>query len=521
MKLLIVDDEKLTREGIISSIDWDSLGVSEIYQADDGIHGLDLARVIQPDIVLSDVRMPRMDGIEMSARIKELFPYINIIFMSGYSDKEYLKAAIKLKAINYVEKPIDTEEIKDAILESLKNKRQFEENTDTRKEHRKFAASSLAASLIYPSSCTDAQLAADFEKLSFHIEESTVFQTIIFSFKYPISRIDGNALNIFYAQFHDMLENYALSEIHGIKQERFLIYHIFGGASPSPELLKIFAASAAKMASVLGNDFFIVLGKNVSGPSQIYDSYNSAVILLQSSFYYPYGSWFIYGIHHTNINSISVLPMSIDDFRELLTQKNPKAMEFAKSIYEELVLHKNVMPNQVKDLYYQMLSAIYEAYRTLQIPLPAQKGESLNSLEQVLQCETIFELNQMLVHGLNLFFTQANLSQEESSPVTAIKSFIASHYSEESLSIKDISDHVFLSTSYICTLFKAETGQTLNQYITKYRIDKAKKLLADPRNKISDISSRVGYSDGNYFGKTFKKIVGLSPTEYRDQETGS
>ena len=102
----------------------------------------------------------------------------------------------------------------------------------------------------------------------------------------------------------------------------------------------------------------------------------------------------------------------------------------------------------------------------------------------------------------------------------AIKNFIADHYQDDNLSIKDISDHVFLSTSYICTLFKNETGQTLNQYITKYRVEKAKKLLADPLNKITDISSNVGYSDGNYFGKTFKKIVGLSPTEYRDQVTG-
>ena len=146
---------------------------------------------------------------------------------------------------------------------------------------------------------------------------------------------------------------------------------------------------------------------------------------------------------------------------------------------------------------------------------------SANSLEQVFHCETIFELNQLLIQELNMFFAHADLSGEESSPVTAIKNFIASHYHNESLSIKDISDHVFLSTSYICTLFKTETGQTLNQYITKYRIDKAKKLLADPRNKVSDISSKVGYSDGNYFGKTFKKIVGLSPTEYREQELNS
>ena len=92
---------------------------------------------------------------------------------------------------------------------------------------------------------------------------------------------------------------------------------------------------------------------------------------------------------------------------------------------------------------------------------------------------------------------------------------------EETLSIKVISEHVFLSTSYLCTLFKNETGQTLNQYLTDFRIEKAKKLLRDPRYRITDISAQVGYSDGNYFGKIFKKSAGMSPSEYRDGYGGT
>ena len=80
-----------------------------------------------------------------------------------------------------------------------------------------------------------------------------------------------------------------------------------------------------------------------------------------------------------------------------------------------------------------------------------------------------------------------------------------------------MSEHVHLSSSYVCTLFKSETGMTLNQYLTDYRIKMSKQLLADPRYKITDISSKVGYSDGNYYSKTFRKIVGLSPSEYREK----
>ena len=518
MKLLIADDEKLTREGIISSIDWTSLGVSEIYQADDGIHGLELAKNIQPDIVLSDVRMPRMDGIKMSCRLKELFPNISIIFMSGYSDKEYLKAAIKLKAISYVEKPIDPKEIRESVLEALKNKQQLKETTDTKEEHLRFAASSLATRLIYPDAANESDFSIDFKKLSFDITDQTIFRTIILAFKDSLSKTSEHALTSFYAKLHDFLATYGLFEIHGVKQERYLIYHIFG-ADPSYENLKTISATATKMAAVLSNDFFIAVGKRVNGAEKIYDSYNTAVIQLQRSFYYPYGSFFIEESPHPDLTATLPPSFSIDKFRNSLNQRNPKVIENAKEIYEHLVSHKNVMATLVKDLYYQMFSSIQEAYHVLQVQLPNQKTDISKSLDNFFNCETIFELNQLLVHELNLFFTQAGFSREDSSPVNAIKSFIASHYDDETLSIKDISDHVFLSTSYICTIFKNETGQTLNQYITKYRIGRAKKLLADPRNKISDISSKVGYSDGNYFGKTFKKIVGLSPTEYRDQVT--
>ena len=124
----------------------------------------------------------------------------------------------------------------------------------------------------------------------------------------------------------------------------------------------------------------------------------------------------------------------------------------------------------------------------------------------------------MLQEQCDGLFSLLRVQSEEISAIYLIKEYIADHYQEESLAIKDISQHVFLSSSYICTLFKNETGKTLNQYITDYRIEQAKKLLVDPRNKITDISAKVGYSDGSYFGKIFRKQVGMSPSEYRDNK---
>ena len=127
MKLLIVEDEWLTREGIINYIPWEDLGIREIRESEDGSEGLKEALRYQPDIVLADVRMPHMDGLTMAFEIQKAIPYCRFIFMSGFSDKQYLKSAIALSAVDYIDKPVEPEEIiatvKKAAVQLRKEKR--------------------------------------------------------------------------------------------------------------------------------------------------------------------------------------------------------------------------------------------------------------------------------------------------------------------------------------------------------------------------------------------------------------
>ena len=126
VKLLLVDDESFTRQGILETISWETLNIGEIREAYDGQNALEVLKDFEPDILLTDVRMPRLNGIELSFKIRDLYPNCSIIFMSGFSDKEYLKSAIHLKAISYVEKPIDLGELeislRSAATEAQKSK---------------------------------------------------------------------------------------------------------------------------------------------------------------------------------------------------------------------------------------------------------------------------------------------------------------------------------------------------------------------------------------------------------------
>ena len=119
LKILIVDDEAPTRMRIIKGIDWEEFNISQIIQAEDGEEALHLCDTFIPDILLTDVRMPKTDGIELATRLTQRFPGIKTIFVSGYTDKEYFKSAIRLGAVSYIEKPVDLGELKDVLAETV------------------------------------------------------------------------------------------------------------------------------------------------------------------------------------------------------------------------------------------------------------------------------------------------------------------------------------------------------------------------------------------------------------------
>lgn len=455
MKLLIVDDEELTRTGVISSIDWKALGIEEVLQADDGINGLEIARKYRPEIILCDVRMPRMTGIAMLEKLENILPDSIPIFMSGYSDKDYLKAAIKLKAVNYIEKPLNPSEIREAVLEAR------ERYLKKVRSHRGEAlqsmktASHLAQLLTTP--CNDTS-STEIQHLitelllpsgpGIHITCAVIHLHTVPEFIEP-------SPEKIYQKFHLLLSHYHADCVFVAKKLQYLVYFIFTTGPVSSTLSNAMKEFLCEQFQNY-DDHFIALGESFTGISHAYQAYTSAVILLESSFFFPVNSYL-------TPEMITALPLKVSE----------------------------TMPTAIDGLF----------------------SEALTSQNN----STCQELHNTLIKQTDLYFEELQTSVPEHSTIFLIKDYISKNYNRETLSVKDISSHVFLSASYVCTFFKNETGQTLNQYLTEYRMEKAKNLLADPRYKIADISSRVGYSDGNYFGKSFKKYTGLSPSEYREK----
>lgn len=515
LNILIIDDEKLTREGIIASIDWKRLNIHGIYEADDGVNGLKQAKLYRPEIILSDVRMPRMNGIDMCKELQTIVPNSSIIFMSGYSDKEYLKAAITLKAISYVEKPINTVEIEEAIRSAIELQRLHVKNQATITTHNKFMQDKLSLDIIYtPLKKSVSDYIKQFQELGFPLKSNSEFTTLIITLKTAISSLSEHAHNSLNLAIDDIVKKFRVNYIYGIKNDEYIILHLFTNGRPIEANLKGICNDISQYLKS-NYRYYIALGKTVTGIQNVYQSYNTAVLLMQSSFFYDYNSVI-------KTQDVITAPISDDNalylkFEEgLRFNDQEKIVETVNSLYNSMKNNQVMLPNHAKDTYYKLFGLLREIASNQHIS-PFYEESSSAILDYVSKCGSLSDLNRMLLDKIDLYFHSVQKENIEHTTIFAIKEFISKNYGNENLSVKDISDSVFLSSTYVCTLFKNETGKTLNQFLTEYRIEKAKSMLKDFRIKITDISSKVGYSDGNYFSKAFKKLVGLSPSEYRER----
>ncbi|MGN0362789.1 MAG: response regulator [Bilifractor sp.] len=521
IKLLIVDDENLTRTGLTSSIDWLHLGIDEVYVAEDGLDGLHQASLHKPEIILSDVRMPRMSGIEMMNRIHTLKPDTIFIFMSGYSDKEYLKAAIRLQAVNYVEKPLDIQEVEDTVRSAIARWHAVEQARNAESITESISAAHLALCLTMPYSSSRESV----DDLSrryckrygsvdlFHAAFTILLQTD------EKEELSPDFLPDLQNVLHDFARQLHLHVIAAEKKPNLFVFHLFRKTSFSENTVKTVIAFLSGHISV--KNWYIAAGQIVTGIQKLYDSYSSAAVRLQTSFFYNKG---------TALLKDPAKPVSVREDPEkiydalLAALKNPERDTLEQlqerlylSIYENPVLIRG----NIQNMYYHLLDAVFAQRRSRQLPGSGISSGFENILDTLNHCFSYPELHAMLKSALAKYLDDLEHYVPVNSSVYLIKTYIGQHYNNPMLSTKEISEYASLSASYACTVFKNETGQTLNQYLTEYRLERAKELLEDPRNNISDIAARVGYNDSNYFGKAFKKYTGQSPSDYRESRNSS
>ncbi|PKM94119.1 MAG: hypothetical protein CVU84_11705 [Firmicutes bacterium HGW-Firmicutes-1] len=520
-KLLIVDDEFITRKGIIGQIDFKIFDIEAIEEADDGLRALEVAKVFKPDIVISDIKMPRMDGMTFAFELKKILPSCRIIFMSAYTDLDYYRSAIKLNAISYIEKPIDLDEMKAAVknavedlMQYLKFKNMSSKMNQLVLDNRDVLKSQLSALLIN-NKVNLSELNEKAEALGYELYTTGSYISIIVT-QYTKGHLDPyeldtskNKANLILKNYFQPLNCYKVWHYKG----NMIVINLIASKNDqiilSPNRLKgIFEGIYDALQEFCKPS--IAIGKLVTKASDAYQSYLSAAITLERLFYKEGKLVAVYEQKHLS-SSYKYKAELLGDFNKLLEKAEPtECVLFVKQLTKNIQVNTDSTKNMIKDIYFQ-LAQIVDHF----MDVSNQDQQEHLTWDAIASMVSLKELEKYLLDKTRHYFDTLKEQSVMNSMALRVKQYVQLHYDDMTLSIDSIAQELGVSNPYLCAVFKKETNQTINKYITNYRVEKSKALLKDFTLRIEDVASQVGYGDSDYFSKVFKKNALCTPTEYR------
>lgn len=522
LKILIVDDEAPTRARIIKGINWEELNISQIVQAEDGDEAIHLCDTFVPDILLTDVRMPKTDGIELATHLTHRFPGIKTIFISGYTDKEYFKSAIRLGAVSYIEKPVDLTELFNVLSEavvSLNNDRATAHKIKAFEQSRNLQKlMEVAGSLCQPTFYNEQLL----EELVPEVRNASLFVTVVAKVTFVGGGSDlSSFIPFMFQSIYEIASVYDapnLSPLCTCKGNHIII-HLVGQSTGSNftdyKLIDSYCNFVVERLSGSGISSVVAVGAVVSSYKELARSYETAVIAVQQSFYQESDSVCYY--KKAGASTYQFGTEQIEIFSQALRKQNRNhALLYIHNLTGEIKQYQNTLVINVLRHYYALICELMRLAQDEQIALYEKIGKEQDVWVHIQNFSFITQLEDFLVQGINQYYDSLNEGKYGNATVDRIIKFIKNSYANPDLSITAISEHTNLSPTYICHLFKDTTDTTINNFILNYRMQKAQQLLRDPMCKVKDVGFLVGYRNGNYFSYQFKKFTGLSPSQFRE-----
>lgn len=524
---MIVDDESSTRNGLMKHVDWNELGVDFVEEAKDGFEGLEIVESFQPDIIISDIRMPGMNGIEFATRIRTLFPACRIIFISGYSDKEYLKAAIHLNAVSYVEKPIEIDELKDVVKKAValhiedEKKKLTEESIHLAfSESLPFIKQKIAFNLINSRNVTE-DILKDLRLVDVNFKVNDPYTVFIIrpAFRPKTSNEEKLTGSI---KILNLLEELVkdIEHLYVIKEDVNIIVITSYSLNMSRRRFITIFDDLKTWIKENNSDYinlFCAVGQTVKGMNYIRESYGTAVLALQKLFFRGYGHIVFY--ENKTEKSFSFNERIPGMFAVFLQESNMDAITaFIDNLCRDIKLSEGTLADEVKNLFLKLSSTLFrEAEKRGINPKDAGEQEEKHLLSMISDFQTIQELKEYLVNKTNFVLESIKDIDSTSRTVLNAIKYIRENYADTDLSVKRLADFVYLTPTYLSTLFKKETGKTISDFVIDVRIEKSKDLLMDPQIKLFEVARKIGYSDANYYAKAFKKQLGLTPSAFREK----
>ncbi len=515
-KILIVDDEAVTRKGIIKNVPWASLGIKEIREAENGQQALMLIDAYEPDILMTDIRMPIMNGIELASQVKSRLPGCKIIFISGFSDKDYLKAAIHLGVVNYVEKPVDLAELTETIRKAI-----GQYLDDLQKPIGMVDESTVKKSLVEKLIRRGADISSYqplIDGLGLRFDLTKKFLVLVV--QCPKNYTDLQLSEAFEEINMDVISVFGISQVLGaVKDLNHLIWVVGKMTTQDMNMFERVKKLTGKRSSSINQSLFYSVSSDVSGLDKVYKAYQEAVINLQHLFFKGYGHWQYGGsLMPTQGDGFSEDDI-VNGFEELLSvKKYDKISPYIKRWISSIRFNNDFMVNSIKNTVFQIYLTLLRHAQDQMAYSSGPDPDEPYLWEQIFQIETLVDLSNFINGKTDFVIDKLEIANLYSKSTRTVIRLIHDQYMNPDLSTKVLADQVYLTNSYLSGLFKKETGTNISQFIRSYRIEMAKEMLRETRLQLWEVAERVGYPDSNYFAKIFRKVVGSSPSDFRERQ---
>ena len=533
-KVMIVDDEAVVRIGLRNTIHWNEHGFELIGDYANGREAWDAIELDKPELVISDISMPFMDGLELAGLISAQFPYIKMIILTGFDEFEYAQQAIRLKVSDFILKPITAQEIR-TLLDRIKAEMDEEKQ---RREDLSRLNNQLKQSLpLLKERFLERLVAVGLGKTEI-AERFAYFNLPPVSPFYLVMVVD--------------IDDFGNRELHSYEHDaeflRFAAFDIFQETLDRDHILSFRTREERMVAIIFGQDnesllyeqvFFLAeevryhvekylkftvtigIGRTCAHAEQLPLSYKSALSALDYRFLL--GKNRVLTIMDIEGKPSMSVPLVLDWDRKLATAVKTGALQDAYQLIEMGVteLKNSLVP--VEACLLQMQKVVLSLMNSIQELLIHEQEPPLDQqikLMDVYKFKTLDEVKVWLKEVVrSIISTIANHRNHLTNmQIHRGVEYIDANYADEKMSLQVLCRHVLMSTSYFSLVFKQHTGETFVEYLTRVRISKAKELLHNSTLKLYEIAERVGYKDPNYFSMLFKKHTGITPKDYRDRQ---
>ncbi|MEK8129288.1 response regulator [Paenibacillus filicis] len=538
-KLVLVEDEEDVREGIAAEIDWAACGFELMDTAENGKDAMDLVERWAPDVVVTDIRMPFMDGMQLAEWIRERYPATRIIILTGFDEFEYAQKAIRLQIDEYVLKPFSAQELINAIS---KVRTQIDGETERRKDMltlQEYYRKSLPVlrEVFLTSLVTRKLPRRQIEEQCAHYQldlSAQAYNVAAIRIDKPEETATGeHAFESLRYSKDEELKAFAALNVAGeiVSREQLGLIFLHNGLliivalheQPASHavwqrMLAVMEEIRQSMEKYLKITVTVGIGTTCSEVTELSHAFSDAVLALDYRL--------ILGgnrlICISDVETRFVEKLRFDELKEQALVRSLKVgtVHEIQQTVDGLFEGTSDARVSVKDYQVylmEILTVILKAAKDAQADLEVIFGPDFAPLAELNGCTELAEAKGWIL-SLCLRLAQGITSGRQyayKSLVEQARSYTLEHYQDADLSINKVCNHLHISVGYFSSIFKKEAKVTFGAYLVNIRMEAAKELLRTTDLKAFEIAERVGYMEPNYFSFSFRKAVGISPKEYR------